>query len=214
MVKVQRLGVSRRAKRPEVPSPSIEGEEIVCSAWKPAAAMNGGHGVAICGEQPERSKSHFQGLKPHHPMLHVSWRIFSGGCAMNCMQCGKELDGKQQKQFCSTSCWYASRAWSREGVCAVCDKAYTKEFRDQICCSRECGNRYKSADRIQKCAACGESFERPHGKTRTYCSRSCAMMGRARAGQIPSHKEGATIRHSSGYIQQKRDGSGSCSTAS
>ena len=125
---------------------------------------------------------------------------------MNCMQCGKELDGKQQKQFCSTSCWYASRAWSREGVCAVCNKAYIKKFRDQICCSRECGNRYKSADRIQKCAACGESFERPHGKTRTYCSRSCAMMGRARAGQIPSHKEGATIRHSSGYIQQKRDG--------
>lgn len=46
MVKVQRLGESRRAKRPEVPGPSNEGEEIVCSAVKAAAARKGGQGYA------------------------------------------------------------------------------------------------------------------------------------------------------------------------
>ena len=44
--KVQRLGESRRAKRPEVPGPSTEGEDIVCSAVKVAAARKGGQGYA------------------------------------------------------------------------------------------------------------------------------------------------------------------------
>ena len=125
---------------------------------------------------------------------------------MNCEHCGMGLDGKQQKRFCSTECWYASRKWSREGMCAVCSNAFTKKFRAQICCSRECGNRYKSADRTQVCPVCGETFERPHGKSRTYCSRTCAMTGRNRQGQGKSHPEGTTINHSAGYIQQKRDG--------
>lgn len=125
---------------------------------------------------------------------------------MNCKHCGKELDGKQQKRFCSTECWYASREWSREGTCAVCGKAFTKNYKAQICCSRECGNCHKSADRTQVCPVCGGQFERPHGKSRTYCSRTCAMTGRNRSGQGKSHPDGTTIIHSAGYIQQKRDG--------
>ena len=42
MVKVQRPAERRRAKWPEVPSPSQEGEDMVCSAQKYAAARKGG----------------------------------------------------------------------------------------------------------------------------------------------------------------------------
>lgn len=124
---------------------------------------------------------------------------------MQCEQCGKTLEG-QQKRFCGTECWYESRAWDRNGVCAVCDGAFIKKTRAQICCSRECGNRYKSADREVTCQSCGRLFERPHGKMRLYCSRTCAMTGRYRQGQAYQHPEGATIQHSSGYVQEKSGG--------
>lgn len=124
---------------------------------------------------------------------------------MNCEQCAKPLEG-QQKRFCGTACWYASRAWDKNGTCAVCGTNYTKKFRDQLCCSKACGNKYKSADRDVTCNACGELFERPHGKMRLYCSRTCAMTGRYRSGQIGSHPDGAKINHSSGYIQEKSNG--------
>ena len=124
---------------------------------------------------------------------------------MNCEQCGKGLVG-QQTRFCSTDCWYASRQWDRNGKCAVCEVAFTKKYRAQICCSKECGNKYKSADKQIVCKTCGNSFERPHGKAREYCSRTCAMTGRYRSGQIGSHPEGGTIRHSSGYLQEKAEG--------
>ena len=124
---------------------------------------------------------------------------------MDCEQCGKALAG-QQTRFCTTACWYASRAWSKEGVCEVCAGAFTKKYRDQRCCSRECGNKAKSADRSQVCQSCNAVFERPHGKARMYCSRSCAMTGRYRKGQIGQHPEGHEMRHSSGYIQQKVNG--------
>lgn len=124
---------------------------------------------------------------------------------MTCEQCGKKLSG-QQTRFCGTACWYESRAWDKNGTCAVCNSSFTKKYRQQVCCSKECGNKYKSADREVTCASCGKLFERPHGKMRTYCSRTCAMTGRARAGQIFQHDEGATIRHSSGYIQEKVGG--------
>lgn len=122
-----------------------------------------------------------------------------------CEKCGKELEG-QQTRFCSTSCWYESRSWDKDGTCEVCGIAYTKKYRKQRCCSRECGNKAKSADREQQCKSCGSTFERPHGKLRMYCSRTCAMLGRYRGGQVHEHPEGATISHSAGYTQEKREG--------
>ena len=123
----------------------------------------------------------------------------------HCEQCGKELSG-QQKRFCSTTCWYQSRHYEKTDNCAVCKKSFVKKYKAQFCCSVDCGNHMKSANKITACENCGKEFERPHGKFPKYCSRSCAMYGRARAGQIKSHPEGETIMHSSGYIQEKRDG--------
>lgn len=124
----------------------------------------------------------------------------------NCEQCGKELEGQQQKRFCGTACWYASRAWDKNGTCEVCQVAYVKKQRNQRCCSRECGNKVKSADRSVKCATCATLFERPHGKMRMYCSRTCAMTGRYRKEQTYMHPDGGTISHSSGYVQEKQEG--------
>ena len=125
---------------------------------------------------------------------------------MKCEHCGKDLEGAQQTRFCSTACWYASRKWERNGDCAVCGQPFVKKYREQVCCSRGCGNKYKSADREQVCPVCGAVFERPHGKSRTYCSRTCAMTGRYRKGQVRAHADGATINHSSGYVQEKQGG--------
>ena len=124
---------------------------------------------------------------------------------MKCGQCDKTLTG-QQKKFCSTQCFYDSRAWNRNGNCEVCSAEFTKKYRAHRCCSVECGNVLKTADRKQDCKTCGNEFERPHGKKRIYCSRSCAMRGRYRLGQIGQHPEGGTIIHSSGYVQQKNGG--------
>lgn len=124
---------------------------------------------------------------------------------MNCEQCGKTLE-KQQKRFCSTSCWYQSRKWDKHGLCAVCEKPFVKKFRKQVCCSKFCGDRFKGVDRSVVCKSCGRVFERPHGKTRVYCSRSCAMTGRVRAGQSKCLPDGSVMSHSSGYVQVKSDG--------
>lgn len=123
----------------------------------------------------------------------------------SCEQCGKELAG-QQKRFCSTDCWYASKAYDKNANCVVCNNPFVKKYRSQVCCSVDCGNHKKSENKVTVCENCGKEFERPHGKIRRYCSRSCAMYGRAREGQIKSHADGTTINHSSGYIQEKRDG--------
>ena len=90
-------------------------------------------------------------------------------------------------------------------ICANCGGQFTKKYGRQKACSVECGNRLKEARKEMTCEACGQTYIRPHGKTkRRFCSRSCAMKGRVRVGQS-AHPDGSTYVHSSGYIQQKRN---------
>ena len=124
---------------------------------------------------------------------------------MGCEQCGKALSG-QQKRFCSHTCWYESNRYEKTAICVTCGNTFEKKYRKQIACSVDCGNRAKSANKTVICQTCNTEFERPHGKMRMYCSRTCAMTGRYRKGQIRQRAEGETISHSSGYIQQKSDG--------
>ena len=91
-------------------------------------------------------------------------------------------------------------------ICANCGAQFTKKYGEQKACSVECGNRLKEARKEMTCEACGQTYIRPHGKTRRrFCSRSCAMKGRVRVGQS-AHPDGSTYIHSSGYIQQKHNG--------
>ena len=122
-----------------------------------------------------------------------------------CEHCNKPLSG-QQTRFCSTACWYETRKWDRNGECEHCKKPFIKQQRVQKCCSLECANQRKRADRNVVCACCGTSFERPHGKFQTYCSRSCAMRMRENNGGNGKHPEGHQRKHMAGYIQEKRDG--------
>ena len=91
-------------------------------------------------------------------------------------------------------------------ICANCGDQFTKKYGGQKACSVECSNRLKEVRKEMACEACGQTYIRPHGKTkRRFCSRSCAMKGRVRVGQS-AHPDGSTYVHSSGYIQQKRNG--------
>lgn len=91
-------------------------------------------------------------------------------------------------------------------ICANCGDQFTKKYGEQKACSVECSNRLKEARKEMTCEACGQTYIRPHGKTkRRFCSRSCAMKGRVRVGQS-AHPDGSTYVHSSGYIQQKHNG--------
>ncbi len=50
---------ARRAKRPEAPSPTKVGEDIVSSAWEHAAARKGDQSVAYSGEDIGHSKCRY-----------------------------------------------------------------------------------------------------------------------------------------------------------
>lgn len=88
-------------------------------------------------------------------------------------------------------------------ICENCGKEYAKKYGTQRACSVACGNRLKEVRKEVVCKACGETFIRPHGKTkRQFCSRSCAMTDRVREGQL-MRPQGSTAPHSSGYILEK-----------
>ena len=125
--------------------------------------------------------------------------------ARKCEQCGGDLTGTQQKKFCGHACWYESRKWDKVGVCEGCGKTFLKKQRVQKCCSLKCANQRKRADKTQSCEHCKKEFERPHGKVRKYCSRSCAMFARTNTtgksnGALP---QGSQRTHMAGYIQVK-----------
>lgn len=128
--------------------------------------------------------------------------VYSGVCA----HCEAPYTSSQKNtRYCSTKCWYDSRKVARTVVCDICCNPFEKKYDSQKHCSVECA---KKADRVDKsavCKTCGGIFQRPHGKTRTFCSRSCAQTGRVRAGQGVK-PEGETSSHVAGYIQQKSGG--------
>lgn len=123
---------------------------------------------------------------------------------MKCEHCKGKLAG-QQKRFCSTACWYDSRRAARIVDCQICGDDFERKYKAQKACSVDCGHKLKRADRSVVCKACGNTFERPHGKVRTYCSRSCAMKGRVRSGEF-AKADGTVSRHANGYVLEKRDG--------
>lgn len=122
----------------------------------------------------------------------------------NCEKCGGAV-GEQGKRFCSTTCWYAFTKERRTVPCEVCAAPFERKVKTVRTCSVDCGNELKRKNKQVLCKACGSAFDRPHGKQRTFCSRSCAMKDRNRVGQR-TKLEGETIPHSAGYVQQKYRG--------
>lgn len=122
---------------------------------------------------------------------------------MNCEHCQKEIESKQAKRFCGTTCWYEFQKASKIVPCAHCGTSFKKTYAKQKACSVECGNQLKMVDKGCVCKQCGTLFKRPHGKQRMFCSNSCAMFNRENSPTGKAHPQGASFTNSNGYIQVK-----------
>lgn len=123
---------------------------------------------------------------------------------MKCAQCDNAV-GPQGKRFCSTACWYAFTKAGRTIPCPICGKPFERAYASQKVCSVGCSKLRISKDRRCICKTCGSEFVRPHGKKRTFCSRSCAQTSRVGRGEFRK-SEGAKSRTASGYTLVKHEG--------
>lgn len=126
---------------------------------------------------------------------------------MKCENCDNPV-AEQGKRFCSTTCWYAFTKKRRTIPCASCGELFERKVKSVKACSVACGNKLKEAKKEVVCATCGTTFLRPHGKQRTFCSRSCALVERNKQGNTAkaSRAEGATNKTPNGYVMEKSNG--------
>ena len=127
----------------------------------------------------------------------------------NCLHCGAHFRPScDSNHYCKSECWYASRKARRVVPCEACGSSFERKYKGQRACSVGCGSKLKEINRSCNCAQCGQAFIRPHGKKQVYCSRRCSMLARggSKANGSYRHPEGHELRHSSGYVQEKRGG--------
>ena len=129
-----------------------------------------------------------------------------------CECCGTVFRPRRAEQrFCSKVCWYKKAGGSSERVCSVCGTSFKAKYAQQIYCSVGCKNTAITKDKTCVCAVCGTVFERPHGKTRAYCSRACANKARAVGLKKPTitldaRVIGDTVKSTSGYLMVRMNG--------
>ncbi|KXZ74184.1 MYM-type Zinc finger with FCS sequence motif protein [Acinetobacter venetianus] len=130
----------------------------------------------------------------------------------NCEGCGVVFRPKREEQkFCSRGCWY-SLVRNPEKNCSCCGHSFKAKYAQQQYCSVDCKNKASSKDKTVVCAVCQTEFARPHGKTRAYCSRSCANRARAKGMKKPEITLDARVIGDKtvtthGYIQVRVNGS-------
>ena len=130
---------------------------------------------------------------------------------VTCEACGAVFRPKREEQrFCSKLCWHVAIR-TPEKSCACCGEAFKAKYAQQQYCSVECKVKATTKGKTCVCAVCGESFERPHGKIRAYCSRSCANKARASGMKKPEFALdgrviGDTVRSTHGYLMVRKDG--------
>lgn len=100
-----------------------------------------------------------------------------------CKQCGKPLDGKWKKKYCSNACSTKNnndktkeKALIVRGKrkCKVCDAPLWGQHQKQFC-SGSCSTKYNNGLRPSKkkiCLNCEKEFTSRHSK---YCSRECYL---------------------------------------
>lgn len=123
---------------------------------------------------------------------------------LRCAVCAKDFHKRQADQVCcSHACGHIYKRKPKVVVvCAACGSQFERATSQQTYCSVPCAASRKRKDRTVICGSCGVVFERPHGKSRAFCSCRCAMKSRAAAtGQ--AHPEGTTYRDGTGYVRQK-----------
>lgn len=130
---------------------------------------------------------------------------------VSCEKCGNNFRPKRAEQrFCSKGCWY-SLTRNPEKNCGSCGQSFKAKYAQQQYCSVDCKNNAISKDKTVVCAVCMVEFQRPHGKTRAYCSRSCANTARAKGMKKPvitldARVIGDKTISSSGYVMVRQEG--------
>ena len=105
-----------------------------------------------------------------------------------CKHCGKEFSPRSSVvRYCSIECRADARKRPKR-KCQQCETMYRPRNTTQKFCSHECSAASMRADKRVACKVCGVEFERPHGKPRLYCSRSCSMKARM-SGMAHSYTE-------------------------
>lgn len=121
--------------------------------------------------------------------------------SFKCDYCGKEIRVDKSKQmrnkhnFCSKECFGKWEATNRVGenssnyknallykTCIICNKEFTTYFKNQKCCSIECGNKIKENKKTLVCVNCNKEFTRTasqifwsnkRGYENIFCSTKC-----------------------------------------
>ena len=96
----------------------------------------------------------------------------------NCVQCNELFTPTRGPlKYCSAECRSLARKKS-DRTCKQCGQIYSPRQAHQKFCSHDCSAASMTVDKTVTCKVCGIVFERPHGKPRMYCSRSCSMKAR------------------------------------
>lgn len=80
-------------------------------------------------------------------------------------------------KYCSAECRHKKLSRD-EKECPQCKAMFKGTHTHQKYCSHACKNAASTVHKTQECQECKIIFDRPHGKLRAYCSRSCAMVAR------------------------------------
>lgn len=105
-----------------------------------------------------------------------------------CEGCGQMFRPRLAvSRFCSVACKSSARV-SAKKVCLQCSSEFVPASPQQKFCSHACSAASQRADRTVSCQWCKTEFERPHGKARAFCSRSCSMKAR-NAGLVANYAD-------------------------
>ena len=114
-------------------------------------------------------------------------------------------------KYCSVGCRAAALSGGIK-KCLQCSALFKPKYGEQRYCSHDCSAQSMRADKFVTCQWCSTQFERPHGKPRAFCSRSCSMKAR-NAGLAANYAvlnekpapAGFWLNHA-GYVVAKIDG--------
>lgn len=128
-----------------------------------------------------------------------------------CPGCSVSFRPKRREQeYCSRACWHATIA-GPQNECANCKQPFKKAYATQRYCCVACKNDGIRRDKACVCAWCKETFVRPHGKARAYCSIKCSAQARSAGLKVEKpvlepRTESEVVLSSSGYVTVRVDG--------
>lgn len=97
----------------------------------------------------------------------------------NCAVCATAFRPRvRTDKYCAPECRAKARQ-SAHKVCLFCRSEFKPGFAEQRYCSHACGSKSQAVDKTIICQHCEKEFQRPNGKSRAFCSRSCAMFARS-----------------------------------